>query len=92
MLKMFINDATGLIIGVGLLLALAWVPAEIARNRGYIFWKWYAYGLFLFPLALVQSVSLHNRYRKIIPLKSKKSIDFKRSVLGKNISYGKSKI
>ena len=89
---MFINDATGLIIGVGLLLALAWVPAEIARNRGYIFWKWYIYGLFIFPIALVHSVSLHSHYRKIIPLKSKKSIDFKRSVFGKNISYGKSKI
>ena len=74
------NNVIGVIIGVGLWFALAWVPAEIARSRKYSFWKWYAYGLLMFPVALVQSVSLQNRYRRLVPLTSKRTNDYKRNI------------
>ncbi|MCL5986075.1 MAG: hypothetical protein M1371_05845 [Actinobacteria bacterium] len=66
------SDMTGLIVGLGLWFALAWIPAEVARSKGYDFWKWYAYGFFLFPIALLNSIFLHNHVRRIIPLRVKK--------------------
>ena len=37
---------------------LAFIPANIAKNKGYEFGTWYIYGLFLFIIAFVHSMIL----------------------------------
>jgi hypothetical protein len=41
-------------------LAIAWLPAAIARNKGRSFWHWLVYGYLVFPIALVHAILLKN--------------------------------
>ena len=39
-------------------LIFALIPAQIAKNKGRVFWKWYIYGFFLFFIALIHAIRI----------------------------------
>ena len=59
-----IGEFLGGILGFVIWFGLAWIPANIARNKGYVFGKWYIYGFFLWLPALIHSLLLP---RKLLP-------------------------
>ena len=46
------------ILEILLILLVAAIPAKIARRKGRTFWRWWAYGLFLFPVAIIHSITV----------------------------------
>ena len=45
-------------------IALALIPATIAKDKGYNFSTFYLYGLILFPISLIHLAFLPNKYEK----------------------------
>lgn len=55
------------------LILLGYVPAMIAASKNYSFVRWYLFGVFLFPFALIRSIQLKKPVRIINVLSSKES-------------------
>lgn len=50
-----------MLLGIIILLIIALIPANIAKNKGKNFWIWYAYGIALWIVALIHAVSLNDK-------------------------------
>jgi membrane protein implicated in regulation of membrane protease activity len=55
-------------VGVGaqeflVLLFLSLIPAAIARQKGYSFWRWWVFGILFFIIALPWAILMKKNYR-----------------------------
>ena len=57
------------IIWIGIILGLAYIPANIARKKGYGFAGFYIFGIFLFLIALIVALCLSDKNKQIDELK-----------------------
>lgn len=49
---------------------LGFIPAIIAKNKGYNFWLWWGYGAAIFIVAIVHAVTLRDKNIKNAPQKA----------------------
>lgn len=54
-------DITALIIGIGIAVGLAFIPATIARNKGYSYGGFWALGFFFFLIGLIVALCLSDK-------------------------------
>lgn len=57
------------IIWIGIILGLAYIPANIARKKGYGFAGFYIFGIFLFLVALIVALCLSDKNKQLDELK-----------------------
>ncbi len=60
-------NAIGVIIGLGIAVGLAFIPANIARNKGYSYGGFWVFGFFFFIIALIVSLCLSDKTIQYYP-------------------------
>lgn len=53
-----------IILSILIYIAIAAIPATIAKDKGYDFLTFYLYGLFLFPISLIHLAFLPNKFEQ----------------------------
>lgn len=58
------GDLIVFVIFVAVLLAIAWIPASMARKKGYSFGVFYIFGFLMFLPAVVTAAMLRDKVRR----------------------------
>lgn len=69
-------DLAGLGIFILIHLCLACVPAFIAKNKGYVFWNWYIYGVWVWLIAFIHSLCVVKNNQELSSFETSKESNY----------------